>query len=707
MGLLRKITDAVNRQLFSGVQGAIVPRGNAIPLDPFALGQVRFGRKIESVMPLLVPENRFRLGEDALFQMDRIVLDRESPWMEPGGYIYIGKRELHEIEDISGTTVILKERLLADHLEGDEVFHYSNPVTIEGNYVEGAENINIDTTYFIARGDRIAVPTIVSDRTLSFVEYTVSDFTLTSTISGVNQYFITLDHPLSRDLEDGEVVQLRAFLSYKSKIITLPVHSEALRRLIGPYLLDWVSATFINNSGLVMEETMTIQRYDIARNPIGLPEVIDKNYTMLDPQIEAEQFLFWDRVEGDINYDGELGKLIIRPTAEGRWWLKFDCVPKLTVPFSYASGSMVVVPPADLVNNDWFRIFDGIDATLFEYKVSPSYVPTASSAATGSIKVGSVPTNNQWFYISDGFGKAYYFEFKADASTFVGTSGYIPIDVTTAVFAVDVTAKIVDAVNRSGLGITAARSTDTALFTNNIISLNGNQTILLDPTLPLSWIKTGMIGGTDRVITIDVSSPTVTTDNQVAILTSAAINQSTLLLRADNPGTFNSFRIFNEQKGSAGNIPITYSISSTSFLISGMSGGGGGMSWSFDMLPDQEIKVRVRLYPNDWLPVATLPAGVTSTVSVDLAATDQEVERIDLLVSAPTTPPLSTEILMGPWQPSFYKAASLSYEYVAQMYGDYTFASTTMWAKPLIFSLDDVRSHLDRNNKLDEAWIRL
>ena len=705
MGLLRKITDAVNRQLFAGVQAAIVPRGRAIPLDPFALGKIRFGRKIESVMPLLVPENRFRLGEDALFQMDRIVLDRESPWMVPGGYIYIGKRELHEIEDISGSTVILTDRLLADHVEGQEVFHYSNPSTIEGNYVKGTEVINLDTPYFIVRGDVIAFPTIVSGRTLSFVEYTVSDFTLTSTIAGVNQYNITLDHALSRDVSDGEVVQLRAFLSYKSKVITLPVHTEAIRRLIGPYLIDWVSAPFIND--LVLKETMTIQRYDIARNPIGLPEVIDKNYTMLDPPIEASQFLFWDVVEGAINYDAGQDRFILRPNSAGQWWLKHVCAPKISVPFSYASGSIVTVAPSDLFNNEWFRIYDGTDAARFEYKVNSFYVTTPSSAATGSITVGSIPSNNAWFYLSDGFGKAYYFEFMQDASTFVGTTGYYPIDVTSAVFPVDVAVKLVEAVNATDLQITATRLVDTAVFTHDVISLNGNQTILLDPTLVPPWSKVGMVGGTDRVFTIDISSASVTTANQVAALTSAVINQATLLIRADNPGVFNSFRIFNEQKGAAGNSPITSGIGATGFLISGMSGGGGGMKWSFEMLPDQDIGVRIRLFPNDWLPMVNLPGGVTSSVVAELFATDQEVERIDLLVSAPTTPPLSTEILMSGWQSDFPKVASLSCEYVSQLYGDYTFASTTLWAKPIIFSLDDVRSHLDRNNKLDEAWIRV
>jgi hypothetical protein len=109
------------------------------------------------------------------------------------------------------------------------------------------------------------------------------------------------------------------------------------------------------------------------------------------------------------------------------------------------------------------------------------------------------------------------------------------------------------------------------------------------------------------------------------------------------------------------------------------------------------------LFPNDWLPVVTLPASVESSVSVDLAATDLDVERIDLLVSAPVT---STEIQMSGWTNTAPKASAISHTYVAQMYGDYTFGVTGLWAKPLMFSFDDLRMHLDHNNELDAAWVR-
>jgi hypothetical protein len=700
MGMLRLLADVLNRQLYSGTQACIVPHGSSLPLDPFALGKVRFGRKLEAVLPLLVAENLFHLDVDAMYQVDRITLDRMSVWLEPGGFVYIGKRELHEIEDISDSTLILKTLLLADHLAGQVVYHYSNPVQVEGNYVQGSEYLNLDTTYFLIRGDVIAIPIIVGDSILSFQEYKIKEATLTSTLNGVNQYFVLLDGGIFRDLSDNETVQLRAFLGYQSKIVNLPVQTEALRRLVGPYLLDWVSAPFLNNIELL--ETQTIQRYDISRQPIGGPETIGKNHLMVENQIEANQFLFWDLVEGRINYDASLDRVLLQQ-ASGHCRLKYNFAPSLPVPVAYASGSFVVPAPSALFNNEWFRIFDGADATRFEYKVTSAYVVTPSAAATGSITVTSVPNNNDGFVLADGFGTVQRFEFMQDASTFTLSPWAQQIDVTLSVFPVDVTAKMVEAISKSLIKLAPLRVGTSVQLTHSIISQNGNQPIVLDASLLfVGWSSTGMSGGTDRVETIDLVGKT--TDNDTAILTSSVINKATLQVRSDYPGTYNSFKVFSNLPGVAGNQLITKSIVSPLFLLTGMSGGGGGLKWNFTLLPDQEVKVRIRLFPNDWLPLVTLPAAVTSSVLVELKATDQAAARIDFLISAPAT---STEIQMSGWSSTSQKVAALSYDYVAQMYGDYTFGSTGLWAKPLMFSLDDVRMHLNRNNELDAAWVRL
>jgi len=698
MGILKATQDAVQRQLFRGTLGRFVPRGLSIPLDPFAKGQIRFGRKIEFLLPLLALQNRYQLDEDAVFDTDRVVLNLEPPWMTSGGFIYIGELELHEIEDVVDDTVILRSKLLADHPANEPVYHYSNPVTVEGNYVAGVQTINFDTEYFIVRGDVIAISSR-ADITLSFKEYTIDDYVLIGTSGGVNQYQVTFDRPIHRELADDETIQLRAYMAYKSQIQPVPTQAGAVRRVVGPFLVDWLSAPFV--TGLNLDERQTIQKYNDARIPLGPPEVIEKNRLVLNVPIRADQFLWWDVIDGEINYDNSIKRFMFFPDDEGKSLINFDCVPKINVPFTYASGSIIATEQSTLVNNEWFRIDDSENAMRFEYQVNGAYVPTAQSPATGTIAVSSVPTaNNQWFAIDDGFGVTQYFEYKIDA-TFVPTPNYVVIDVSSAVFPLDVAVLTEAAVNGSFANVTASRPgpSTTLLITNNTTSLKGNQPLQIDGTLP--WVITGMAGGTDPVTTIDISS--ITTSPEVAAYTSAAINQADLKIRADNPGIFNSFKLFSEVPGVTGNIPITKSIADPNFLIQGMTGGTGGMHWHFQVNPTQDVLMRVQLYPNDWIDF-NLPAGVDSTVVVPLASTDEDVEKINVLIKAPNS---GAEITMTDWNVSTPNVAAISNEYVLQMVGDYNVAATPIWAKPYFFSLDDVRFKLDEQGNLDAGLVRV
>lgn len=817
MGLKKVIKDALHHQFFLGQQAHLVARGLAIPLDPFTLGQVRFGRKLEFVMPILAPENQYQLEDDAIYQMDRIILDRDVKWMEPGGFISIGERELHSIADITDDTIILETRLLADHPAGQPVYHYSNPIVVEGAYSQGEFIINVDSPHFIVRGDKLAISILPGiSVSIAFREYVVEDYHLVSVINSIQQYQVTLDKPIHRSLVDDEEIQLRAFLAYKSKIINIPTTPGTIRKVVGPFLLDWVSAPFVEDKSV--SEVQTIQKYDAARVPIGPPLTVEKNTLMLDLSIRADQFLFWDKVRGEMNYDDGIGKFLMLLDDSGKWRTKHTCVPPVKVPFTYASGSIVTTDPTGLTNNEWFRIDDSTNAMVFEYHVTDPFVPTSTAKATGQIGITSIPLNNSWFSLNDGFGNEFFFEFMQDAPSFTPTPNYYTIDVTAAVFPVDVAVKVVEMVNSLPLKIVASRVVAAVNLTHEEISIRGNEPIQLDPVLV--WGLVGMSGGTDDVEIIDITS--VTTDVEVAQLTAAAINRTGIQVRAEFPGVFNSFRLFSSVPGTTGNIPITYLIVNPAFIILGMTGGSGGVKWHFDVTPDQDILLRLRLYPNDWLPDQTLPAGVASTVAVELLSTDLDVERIDLLVrglsggnasgqidvaSVPVNnnwfylddgfgnayyfefmqdaatftptpnyttvdvtgalfpidvalkvvaainalplkmaavntsttvelthnyistegnqliqidpalvPPwavtgmaggLGNEVQMGDWVVTTRKIGAIAHEYVAQLSGDYTFASTGLYAKALFQSLDDVQMRYDFTGQYNAGFLKL
>jgi len=709
MGIIKLTKDALQRQMFQGMSMHVVPRGITVPLDIFALGEVRYGRKLTAVLPLLVPDNRFRLAEDAIYLIDRITLNRPVTWIEAGGYISIGQRELHEVVDVIEDVIVLNTGLLADHAVREPVYHYSNPIKVEGAYSAGKKRINVDSTSYIVRGDYIAIsstPTL----TTAFKEYRVVDYHFTSLVNGIYQYQVVLDRGIHRDLDDEEIIQIRAYLAYKSKILPLPVNTGFMQQVRGPFLLDWRSAPFI--AGVTIQETQYIQKYDSSFSKIGAPLEIQKNTVFLEAPIKADQFLFWDKVDGEINYDKSEGKFLALLNDQGKWWLKHTCAPIIEIPFTYASGSMVTVAPAGLVNNDWFRINDGEDTMLFEFKVDGTYVPTPTAAATGWITVHpnvAAILNNDGFTLDDGFGTVINFEYKVDY-TFVQTNGYRVIDITTAVFAVDVAVSTEAAINAvAALKIIASRIGTQINLTNDEISTKGNQLIVISANLlVVGWTGSPvpgfppyeLTGGTDDLETIDISAST--TAVEVAILTSAAINRAELKVTAEAPGIFNSFQIFSEVKGVAGNNPITYSITDPNFLINGMSGGTGGVQWSFEITPDQDILMRIRFYPNAWTDI-NLVGGSTTLVNASLASTDEPIERIDILMKGAT----AGEVKMGDWNIATPRMSAVAHEYVSQMLGDHTYAAHGLFIKPLFPSLHDLETKLGLYGKLNSGYLRV
>lgn len=711
MGILKRIKDVANRQMAQGSQAAFYPRGLSLPIDVFTTGKIRFGRKIGFPFPIVAPDNRFTLDEDAIFGITQIEIDRDADWIDVDSFISVGERELHRVVDVVDTTIILSTPLLADHLEGQFVFHHSNPIEAEGAYLAGQEVIVVDSRWFIVRGDIIAIsPTddqiiegFIDTEVQSFREYRVEDLVFVSLIGGIYQFQLTLDKPIHRDLDDAEEIQLRAYPAYQSKILGIPTSTNPQRRVSGPFLIDWMSGPFVTD--LNVEETQTIQRYTKARTPIGVPLIIEKNHQILQSPIRADQFLFWDKVEGGVNYNDFLGRFIAVLDEDGGWWLKHTPAPPISVPATNAGGTISTPAASAFLDNEAFILDDSEDAIRFEYKVTVGYVATVEAAATGSITVTTpppFPADNDFFTLDDGFGNVVTFEFERTGSFSLSDTDNYPVDITASANVTDVVIAMVNAINAvTFLKITAVNASPTVTLTHQVVSQRGNQPVVLDTTLTgLGWTATGMGGGTDDVETIDISG--VTTALAVAQLTAAAINRQRLKIIADFPTAFASFRIRNSIPGTAGNIPIVETVLDPGFVVTGMSGGSGGARWHFEMTPDQDCLVRVRLFPNDFQDFS-LTSGVAATIVVDLAPTDQAVERIDLVINGTGT----GEVLMGDWNINGIRVGAFQHEYVARVQGEHNYASTTLMVKQLFQSLDDLKLKKDINHRYDAGLLKL
>lgn len=696
---LRTVEDVVTRQMYTGAQMHIVPRGLIYPLDFGALGKVRYGKKVGNLLPILTPDNTYELVEEAVYLTDTLVVERNPGWIEVGGYVYVAQRELHRVDDVVDDKIYLATNLRANHVEGQKVYHYSNPLKVEGSYDVGQDVIVVDSVHFMVRGDVIAVPktTVGPDLEITtFVEYQIIDLLEVSFVNDVYQYQITLDKHLVHDLDDETTVQLKANLAYQSKILNVPSTGGFQRRVSGPFIIDWVSAPLLNK--LELDETQTVYLYTTARAQIEEPRIVEKNAVILREPIRPDQFLFWDKVDGGISYDDGLKRFVMLPNKNGEWRIKHKCVPLLDPPSKTATGVIVTVAPALLNNNEGFILDDTEDVTIFEYQVNGAYVPTPSAAATGSITVGSMPADNQWFTLNDGFGTSLQIEFKVTGA-FTSTPGYYTLDVMSAVVLTDVAILIQEFLNDlTGFQITALTSGTTVNLTHDHISTKGNQLIVLDGTL-VGWGSVGMAGGTNVVKTIDISS--ATTDMEVAQLTSAAIVSKQLHIKADWPVLVPSMLLTTDVEGTAANTPIVKNVAAPGFSVSGMSGGYGGMQWNVSIKPNKDALFRIRFYPNDWTSY-NLVGGIDNNIVVKIDANDDPVEMIDMLLA--TDP--NEEALMKEWALSGPRVGAIRYEYVARHFGAYDFTSTTLFLKQMFQSIDDVASVHDAGFALDSGFVK-
>jgi len=694
--LLKTLKTALQKQMMEGQGAHVAYRGIAIPIDPFLEGSVRTGKKVEYILPLIAPDNKYTLDEDAVFDTDRIVIDREPSWVLPGGYMTIRERELHLVEDVSDTTVVFSSSLLADHPVGTPVYHYSNPLIVEGAYAAGQTTINVDTTYFMVRGDVIGISPD-ADLDISFVEYTVTSLRYVGVgPNNLQQYQVVLDKPIHRSLSDGDIIQLRAYPAYVSQTLPVPQAGSAELPVVGPFLLDWESFPFLNQ--LDVDEYQTVQLMNDARLPIGAPRVIDKNHQILYTPIRADQFLWWHKVNGSIKYDDGAKKLVAIPDDDGYWRIQYKCVPIIDVPFTVAKGLIVTVPTAQLVNNDSFRLVDDSDGVIFEYQVNGSYVKTTEAYAEGIFTVTGIPIDNDYFTLDDGFGTSVTFEFKRTAGFTLTDPTYRIVDVTSASLTTDVAIEMEQAINAiAALQITSNNVGPVLTMTNDNISQNGNTTIVASSAA--LTITQQFINGTDTVVTIDVSS--VTTAIEVAQLTAAAVNRAEMNIVAEYPTVAPSVQLLSTVDGTGGNQSIVESVAASGFQVQGMSGGSGGTIWNMQVQPAQNCLLRVRLYPNGFQDYNLL-AGSATTIAIVLDPADEPVERIELLIKG--TP--GTEILLGDWGIKGAKVSALKHTYVAHVLGERNYASSGMMVKPLFHSKDDLQLRYDSGATYDSGGAR-
>lgn len=381
---LYAIRDTVCRVLPSFRVGLVRPRGLVIPLDPWLRGTLRWARKIGGGAAVWRPDTRMRLeqGTGAGERVFYVNLIPDS--LIIGAIIEVSPTFKSTVIDFDTTdfTITVGVALPKARLTGQYLRVWGWPVTVEGGRSKGATLIRVTTpsTLQLARGDRLQVPVDPeADQPYFFTtQHNVSKASFVEEDSEGYKYDLTLENALARDVASREECYMRAFPAYFSRRVTIPDFSAAFLKVVGPFLLDYMSGPLVVDTKV--EEFVSARTYRADRDPLTPMLPSDHNGQINQMPVKAEQMLFWNKVRGIINHDGV--KTLCTCDEEGLFRVIERMRPTMKVPTDlYATGVISCVPTAKLQNNEGFDIFDGYNTVRFEYKVNGAFIPAPGKTA--------------------------------------------------------------------------------------------------------------------------------------------------------------------------------------------------------------------------------------------------------------------------------------------------------------------------------------
>lgn len=389
------IRDTVRRILPSYRAGIVRPRGLVIPLDPWLRGHLRWARKLGGGAAVWRPDTRMRLEQDTGAGEQVFYVNLIPDSLIIGAIIEVSPTFKSPVIDFDTTdfTITVGVELPKARLTGQYLRVWGWPVTVEGGRSKGATLIRVTTpsTLRLARGDRLQVPVDPEAEQPYFftTQHNVSKASFVEEDVEGYKYDLTLENALARDVASSEECYMRAFPAYFSRRVTIPDFSAAFLKVVGPFLLDYMSGPLVVDTQV--EEFTSARTYRADRDPLTPMLPSDHNGQINQMPVKAEQMLFWNKVRGSINHDGV--KTICTCDDEGLFRVIERMRPAMKVPDDlYATGVISCVPTAQLQNNEGFDLFDGYNTVRFEYKVNGAFTPAPGKTA---IDISSFTTDTE------------------------------------------------------------------------------------------------------------------------------------------------------------------------------------------------------------------------------------------------------------------------------------------------------------------------
>lgn len=357
MGRLKEMEDILNTGVNPYAHTKIIPRGIPYFIDTLLRGKVRFGKRLGNGIAVLSPENTYEISQPVIAGQSELFLKYESPWITLDSIVSIGPfQELKFVRDIVDNKLIFDTPLLNNYDETNNVLHYGAPIEAFFNASQGDTQIQIKSKYMLTNGDVIGfllTPSLVQ----SFKEVKSSTVIFGGlTNSNEYVYIVNLLQPLSRDIEEGETLYLRAFLGYFSQQIKTPLLLGSSNQ-IGPFLIDILSGKL--NEGNEYAENLSVKMYDRAGGYLLGNDneyiTILKNFSVFDRSIHPHSFLFFNLANGSMRFSPN--RILFKVDADGKFRIGQKCVPKIQA--NGLSYSFSVIANSRCKMNIWLDPYEG------------------------------------------------------------------------------------------------------------------------------------------------------------------------------------------------------------------------------------------------------------------------------------------------------------------------------------------------------------
>lgn len=393
-GFSSRARDAITRSTNSWADVTIVERGLSVFLDPTMAGSRRFMQVLGFPHGTLTPQMSDVLATAATAGAFRFVAKTTSlkNWLVPDMKITLEQQEVLTVRSVTplqdgSLAVDVTTSIQGAHVAGALITIDRFPATTYTDIIAGAgapqrEAVRFSSPFVIVPGDTIVVAgasfTIdrVSDAGTDLYDIGVSSF------NGIP------------DVIQGTVCYVEARPIYRSPILATPDNKpDALAR--GPYVVDAVASPMMADTFFDSTIKLFIEEYDTASKVIAPFREVQRNQTLVRHPVTTDQLLFWNNLEGTVDWNGS--KTVLRAQNDGRFHLWTPCRPMLDAA-APVRGSYTVplfAPYRVLLNSDIVsemevrRVIDNqiIPATDYTVNTSTGDVDFDSSHAGSAVFV--------------------------------------------------------------------------------------------------------------------------------------------------------------------------------------------------------------------------------------------------------------------------------------------------------------------------------